>query len=109
MWGEGVGTTADQPYISVRTSLAILVISQRPSSKVDALLMTGDHTLKFNKLGVENSPYPTPFLSGQMQAMRLKDLIVCHFTPPELILLTFFIQIGTMPACKYILHPTNSP
>lgn len=71
--------------------------------RVDALLLTGDHTLKFNKIVVENSPYPTPSLSEQMEAMRLKDLIVCHFAPAKLILLAYFLQIGTSPTCKYIL------
>lgn len=71
--------------------------------RINALLLIGDHTLKFNRIVVENSPYPPPSLAEQMEAIRLKDLIVCHFAPAKLILLAYFLQIGTSPACKYIL------
>lgn len=103
MCGEGVGTTADQPYPSVPPCLRSQWAARALPLIIDALRSTGDHTLKFNKIVVENSPYPPPSLSEQMEAMRLKDLIVCHSAPAKLILLAYFLQVGTSPACKYIL------
>lgn len=55
MWGKAIGPTADQPEASAPSCLFSRWSARALPARVDALLLTGGHALKFSEIVAECS------------------------------------------------------